>query len=63
MRLIDYTVPNKVGWTEHDKLERFTNFFKIWDFNEDFPYQIGNGYIKYSIENDKYDVNGIFKTI
>lgn len=57
---VDYTVPNKVGWTEHDKLERFTNFFKIWDFNEDFPYERGNGY---KISYDKYDTNAIFRTI
>lgn len=60
---MNYNVPNTIGWTEHDKLERFTNFFKIWSFKEDKPYERGNGYEEYNDYKLDYDVNGIFKAI
>ena len=57
----DYNIPYTIGWTEHDKLEVLDkNHIKVWNFFPDFPYSRGNGY---KIINDKYDVNGIFKTI
>lgn len=63
MNLVNYSVPNKIGWTEHDKLEILTDYFKIWSFKEDFPYERGNGYEKYNEYKLDYDVNGIFGTI
>ena len=59
----NYIVSFPVGWTEHDKLEEFTDHFKIWKFYEDSPYKRGDGDRQYKTTNFNYDVNGIFRTI
>lgn len=64
MNLVNYSVPNKIGWTEHDKLEKsIDGTYKVWAFDLDKPYEIGNGYRKYREYKYNYDVNGIFGTI